>query len=100
MENLVLLCRRHHRMVHEAGFGCRRDTGGKIVFSMPDGLEIPQSGWNPPEVPEPLLPDLGSILEDQLEGAHLDARTCAGRWDGVPMDRGLAVELVCLRDGL
>ena len=87
-------------MVHEEGFDCRRESDGQIVFSTPDGIDIPRSGWNPPEVHQPLLPELARILEDQLEDAHMDARTCAGRWDGVPMDRGLAVELVCRRDGL
>ncbi|MDJ0654337.1 MAG: DUF222 domain-containing protein [Xanthomonadales bacterium] len=99
LDNLVLLCRLHHRMVHEQGFGCRTDSDGRLVFTTPGGTEIPQSGWHPPEELKPLLPELARRLEDQLEDAHIDAKTCACRWDGVPMDRGLAVELVCRRDG-
>ena len=32
LENLVLLCRRHHRAVHEEGFGLERTHDGVIVF--------------------------------------------------------------------
>ena len=39
LDNLLLLCRRHHRMVHRAGFGLgRRD--GRPVFTRPDGPEL------------------------------------------------------------
>jgi len=42
MDNLVLLCRTHHRLVHEAGYGVRFEAGEGAVFSMPDGKVIPQ----------------------------------------------------------
>ena len=32
LDNLVLLCRHHHRLVHEGGFGCERSTTGELVF--------------------------------------------------------------------
>jgi hypothetical protein len=35
MSNLVLLCRRHHRMVHEEGWGLRRATNGRWALSRP-----------------------------------------------------------------
>jgi hypothetical protein len=39
LSNLALLCRRHHRLVHEGGFGMElvRD---RIVFTMPDGSAL------------------------------------------------------------
>ena len=41
LDNLVLLCRRHHRLLHRPdGFGMARDPTGWIVFSRPDGSVI------------------------------------------------------------
>jgi hypothetical protein len=37
MNNLVLLCRRHHRLVHEGGFGVHCDSAGATLFTYPDG---------------------------------------------------------------
>ena len=41
LENLVLLCRRHHRLVHEGGFGVHRGAGHEIWFSYPGGVTLP-----------------------------------------------------------
>jgi hypothetical protein len=43
MDNLVLLCRRHHRLVHEGGFGVHRGAGSEIGFSYPGGDTLPAS---------------------------------------------------------
>jgi hypothetical protein len=32
LDNLVRLCRQHHRLVHEGGFSCERTRSGEIVF--------------------------------------------------------------------
>jgi hypothetical protein len=40
LDNLLLLCRRHHRLVHEGGIGIERDTGGAVTFVRPDGRRI------------------------------------------------------------
>ena len=32
LDNLVLLCRYHHRLVHEGGFECKRSNDGEIYF--------------------------------------------------------------------
>ena len=32
LDNLVLLCRYHHRLVHEGGFDCKRSKDGEIYF--------------------------------------------------------------------
>jgi hypothetical protein len=41
LANLVLLCRRHHRAVHEEGFRIERDTAGDLRFHHPTGRVIP-----------------------------------------------------------
>ncbi len=47
LDNLVLLCRRHHRPAHEGGFGAARNAGGAIRFTRPDGRAIDE----PPRLP-------------------------------------------------
>jgi hypothetical protein len=37
--NLVQLCRRHHRLLHEEGYAVERDDG-RLVFRRPDGRRI------------------------------------------------------------
>jgi uncharacterized protein DUF222/HNH endonuclease len=36
-ENLVQLCRRHHRLIHEGGFGVEHDAAGELIFRRPRG---------------------------------------------------------------
>jgi hypothetical protein len=52
LDNLVLLCRRHHRLVHEGGFGVERIAGGALRFTRPDGRVI---------AGHPRLPDARAI---------------------------------------
>jgi hypothetical protein len=42
MSNLVLLCRRHHRLVHN-GFGLEM-VDGEPRFSRPDGTTLDERG--------------------------------------------------------
>ena len=39
----MLLCRYHHRLVHEGGFGVERNEDGELVFTRPDGSVIDES---------------------------------------------------------
>jgi len=49
LANLALLCRRHHRAVHEEGYQVDRRPDGELCFRRPDGrplLEVPEpAGW-------------------------------------------------------
>ncbi len=38
--NLVLLCRRHHRLLHEGGYQVEHIVGGGLDFRRPDGRSI------------------------------------------------------------
>lgn len=40
LSNLVLLCRRHHRLLHEEGYGMEFAAGGALHFTRPDGRRI------------------------------------------------------------
>jgi hypothetical protein len=88
LDNLVLLCTRHHRFVHETGYSIR-DWGGKLEFRDPWGAPIPHVPRPPPGDPH--------RLEELNRHAEIDAQTCACG-DGDRMDLGLAVDaLLSLR---
>ena len=41
LSNLVTICRRHHRLVHEGGYGLAMSKPGTVCVHRPDGTEIP-----------------------------------------------------------
>ncbi len=50
LENTTLLCTYHHRLLHEGGFGIRRDHDGSIYYLRPDGRAIPRGGYRPEDI--------------------------------------------------
>jgi hypothetical protein len=46
LNNLMLLCSRHHRLVHEGGFRIERDYQDRWFFKRPDGRAVPSCGYN------------------------------------------------------
>ena len=59
LDNLVSLCRRHHRLVHERGYSVRLDESGEARFTNQHGIEIPNVPRSPPSTPATLR-DLNS----------------------------------------
>ena len=45
VDNLVLLCSYHHRLLHEGGYSIRRDYRGEHYFMRADGRAIPRCGY-------------------------------------------------------
>jgi hypothetical protein len=82
LDNLVLLCRRHHRLVHEGGY--RVDERGRFYDAR--GRPIAAA-------PRPRPGCAGKLLE-RNEGLAISARTCTCG-DGDPLDLGLAVAALC-----
>ena len=93
LDNLVLLCSRHHRLVHEGGFGLARGADGELAFRRPDGKALPA-------VPSPAF---GSSRE--LRRRHREARlpvdpgSLISLGHGERYDRGLAVAGLLARAG-
>ena len=85
---LVQLCRYHHRLVHEGGFGVCVDTGGGFRFTKPDGevLEAVPSVWDERSNTVETL-----VRVNEGEGLDISAETTGTLWDGLPMDHDLAV---------
>ncbi len=76
LENLVLLCRRHHRLVHEHGFTVHRLADGNFEFKTPYGRVI--------DVPE--LPAVGADVAEPSEELGINDETMS-QWCGDPMDQ-------------
>jgi len=85
LHNLVLLCRRHHRLVHEGGFSAERSIDGTLRFTRPDGRVITE---------HPQLPDALDVdgLRNSI-GKASDQPIDAADWiiPGDVMDLDLAV---------
>jgi hypothetical protein len=47
LDNLVLICTFHHRLVHEYGWGIHRDAEGVVLWTHPDGTRF-HAGPAPP----------------------------------------------------
>jgi uncharacterized protein DUF222/HNH endonuclease len=81
LDNLLLLCRHHHRLVHEGGYAI--DERGR--FYDPWGLHIPHVWRAPPGNVEELCHHPGA--------ADIGPKTCASGTND-PMDLDLAVDIL------
>jgi hypothetical protein len=67
LDNLVLLCRRHHRLVHEGGLGLQRATDGTVSWQWPDGRPLSVA---PPQSPisadDPLAPITARLTAQRI----------------------------------
>ena len=91
LSNLALLCRRHHRAVHEEGYQLDRQPDGQLRFRRPDGQVLPEVP-HPPEV----RGDPVEILRarNEADGLHLHARTATPGWLGEPLNVGWAISVL------
>jgi hypothetical protein len=91
LSNLALLCRRHHRAVHEEGYQVERQSDGELRFRRPDGRLLPESGA-PAAVPADPIEVLRA--RHAAEGLHLHARTATPGWLGERLDVGWAIDVL------
>lgn len=89
VDNLVQLCRQHHRLVHEGGFACERTADGKIEFRSPVGVELQEYH---PLSRVPCGGDIQQWIQFNDPNAEIDEQTCVPMWRaGESMDWDLAV---------
>ncbi len=46
LDNLMLLCSQHHKLVHDGGFTIQRDYQNHWFFKRPDGRAVPACGYH------------------------------------------------------
>jgi hypothetical protein len=85
LSNLAMLCRRHHRVVHEEGYQVERQPDGELRFRRPDGRSLPDVP-PPPAVPDDPIHALRA--RNEAAGLHLHARTACPGWLGERLDVG------------
>jgi len=98
LENLTLLCRRHHRLLHEEGWRVKKAEGGELRFYRPGGQFLPRVPV-PPELWKDVEgEDLGeaagearwkepvAALEREQRGLGIDSWTATSRWQGERLD--------------
>jgi len=91
LSNLALLCRRHHRAVHEEGYQVARGPDGELRFSRPDGRQLPEVPA-PARVPEDPVQALRA--DHATRGLHVHARTGCPGWLGERLDLGWAIDVL------
>jgi len=91
LSNLALLCRRHHRAVHEEGYQVAREPGGTLQFRRPDGRPLPEAPMSPGIPGDPVVM---LRARHDAEGLRIDARTARPRWLGERLDLGWAIDVL------
>jgi len=87
VENLVSLCRRHHRLVHEHGYSVEVEETGEIRFTNEYGITIPNVPRPRASSPEAL------VRENRRRGLVIGSDTgCTGCGDR--MDIACAVDAI------
>ncbi len=93
LDNLVLLCRHHHRLLHQEGYEIVKHGEQQFEFLTPAGGALPAA----------LAPQFATEAEDiaseslAIEREHdgiglaIDSRTAVTRWEGEKLDYDLAV---------
>jgi len=80
LDNLILVCRRHHRLLHEGGFSVERTAEGDVTFRRPDGRRVELA---------PLLTWSGlQVVPAGVSGRSLRVS------DGTPFNVGYAIDVL------
>jgi 5-methylcytosine-specific restriction endonuclease McrA len=91
LSNLTMLCRRHHRAVHEEGYGVERRPDGALEFRLPGGKLLPAV---PPAVATADDP-AGTIRQsNEARGLEIHPRTAIPSWPGDRLDLGYAIDVL------
>lgn len=84
--NLILLCGRHHRLLHEGGFRIESRAGGEFAFFDRNGQRVPEV---PPAVPVGGPP---LAVQNELAGLAIDPETCRSLGNGGAYDLGMTID--------
>ena len=89
LDNLVMLCRHHHHLVHEGGFVCEKTAAGEIRFKDQREQALDASCRMPGLAAND---DVQLWIDRDFFEADIDSETCTARWQaGERMDWHAAV---------
>ena len=91
LSNLALLCRRHHRAVHEEGFQIERLPDGVLQFRLPNGRVLPDV---PRPAAVPACPVRSLRERNDEHGLRPTAWTLRPQWLGERLDVGWAIDVL------
>jgi hypothetical protein len=86
LANEILLCSRHHRLVHEGGFRIETPADHVFVFFDPAGRVVPEV----PAVEAVAGPALAE--RNEAAGLSITPATCRSLGEGEPYDLGLTID--------
>jgi len=86
LDNLVQLCRHHHRLLHEGGYAVSHDGAG-FTFRRPDGRRLRPVPRRPRGCPDALRASNQRAL-----GHSIDPEATVGLWAGERLDLALNVD--------
>src|SRR3989442_6131480 len=85
LSNLAMLCRRHHRAVHEEGYKLDRQPDGELRFRRPDGQLLPEVPRSPEVAGDPVQ---AVRARNGAEGLVMHALTAMPGLGGRAPERG------------
>ena len=91
LSNLAVLCRRHHRAVHEQGYRLEREADGALAFYRPNGWRVPEAP-SPPRLAGDPLETLR--MANAARGVHVNSQTITPGWLGERLDVGWAIDVL------
>jgi HNH endonuclease len=95
LANTLLLCRRHHRAVHEEGFKMKLAPDGEARFYRPDGRPLPAVPALPTVAGEPVVALVSRLAS---HGVDVDAGATIPAWWGGSVDYNWEIEWLRSRD--
>jgi hypothetical protein len=96
--NTVLLCRRHHRAVHEEGFSMELAPDGEARFYRPDGRPLPAAPALPAMPVSAGEPVTALVARLAGHGVDVDAGATLPDWWGGPVDYAWEIDWLRSRD--
>jgi len=91
LSNLALLCRRHHRAVHEEGYQVARLPDGTLQFRRPNGHPLPEV---PPHAKVPADPIKTLRTCHDSQGLRIGPRTACAGWLGEGLNLTWAIDVL------
>ena len=71
LDNLMLLCSQHHKLVHEGGFRIERDYQHHWFFKRPDGRAVPACGYHAKDTVDDDIGEFSNLFNNPPAGGLL-----------------------------